>query len=154
MLVALLGFIAAARLLRARWRRVGRDPREGHHHRPLRAAGGHTPAGLRYMRRMGYDMRCFSSDVLALAVAGCVRIHRDKGFLKDDWRLERDGPARWPTLHEPAARCSARLFADGPTLVLKNKNATTVAGARAAHSKALERAAAAALLQAQRRQHR
>ena len=41
--------------------------------------------------RMGYDMRCFSAEVLALAVAGCLRIVRDKGFFKDEWRLERTG---------------------------------------------------------------
>ena len=51
---------------------------------------------------MGYDMRCFSSDVLALAVAGCLRIVQDKGFFKDEWRLESTGAS--PPERASAAR--------------------------------------------------
>ena len=67
---------------------------------------GYSPAGLRFMQRMGYDMRCFSSDLLALAVAGKVRIHRDKRLLKDDWELERvDASAPSPLIAAAVTRC-------------------------------------------------
>jgi uncharacterized membrane protein len=64
---------------------------------------------------------------------------QDKGFFKDEWRLERtevDPPAS--ASHGQRALL-AGLFKDGkPTLVLKNTNASTVQGARRAHSKAIE----------------
>jgi uncharacterized membrane protein YgcG len=98
---------------------------------------GHTPASLRYLKRMAYDMRCFSSDLLALAVAGCVRIHREKRLLKDDWSLERTGTTDVP---HSQSTLLGKLFSTTPTLELKKSNATVVAGASRAHRQALERA--------------
>ncbi len=133
------------------WRRVGRDPSKGVIIARYEPPAGHTPASLRYLQRMGYDMRCFSSEVLALAVAGCLRIVREKRLLKDDWNLDR-----------MEQRCDARaagdsqrtlldrLFSGGrQSLELKNNNATTVSAAKNAHSSALDKRAAATLLQAQ-----
>ena len=136
-LVALLGLILLIVYCVREWARVGRDPRKGVIIARYEPPEGQTPASLRFLTRMGYDMRCFSSEVLALAVAGCLRIVRDKGFFKDEWRLERAGvPA------EGASACQRALFAglfkDGSPLVLKNTNASTVSGARRAHSKAIE----------------
>ncbi|MGH8235940.1 MAG: DUF2207 domain-containing protein, partial [Steroidobacteraceae bacterium] len=100
---------------------------------------GQTPSSLRFLMRMSYDMRCFSAEVLALAVAGCLRIVRDKGFFKDEWRLERTGTAPPEGAPHGQRALIARLFKDGePTLVLKNTNASTVSAARRAHSKAID----------------
>ncbi len=138
-LVALLGLILLLVYCVREWSRVGRDPNKGviiAHYEPPE---GQTPGSARFLMRMGYDMRCFSAEVLTLAVAGCLRIVQDKGFFKDEWRLER-------TQTDPPASASqgqrallAGLFKDGkPTLVLKNTNASTVQGARRAHSKAID----------------
>jgi uncharacterized membrane protein YgcG len=137
-LVALLGLILLIVYCVREWSRVGRDPRRGVIIARYEPPEGHTPASLRFLRRMGYDMRCFSADVLALAVAGCVRIVRDDGFFKDEWRLESTGTA-------PPAGSSAgqralvdRLFKGGErVLVLKKSNASTLSAARRAHSKAI-----------------
>jgi uncharacterized membrane protein YgcG len=139
-LVGLLGLILLIVYCVREWARVGRDPREGVIIARYEPPAGQTPASLRFLLRMGYDMRCFSSEVLALAVAGCLRIVRDKGFFKDEWRLER--AAVPPEGSPPAQRALfARLFKDGsPTLVLKNTNASTVSSARRAHSSAIDRA--------------
>lgn len=140
-LIALSGLIALLLYCVYEWRRVGRDPRKGVIIPRYQPRDGHTPAGLRYLRRMGYDMRCFSSDVLALAVGGQLRINRDKRFLKDEWRLDRDG-GRAASLPRPATPIQqtllTKLFAGGPSLVLRNTNAAIVQGARDAHRKALD----------------
>ncbi len=138
-LIALAGLIALLLFCVYEWRRVGRDPRKGVIIPRYQPRQGHTPAGLRYLRRMGYDMRCFSSDVLALAVGGHLRINRDKKFLKDEWRLDRNGAAELPRPATPIQQTLlTKLFTGGPSLVLRNTNATTVQGARDAHRKALD----------------
>ena len=132
-LIALLGFCVH------RWNRVGRDPKAGVIIARYDPPEGYSPAGLRFMRRMAYDTRCFSSDLLSLAVAGDVRIHRDKGLLKDDWELEKTPAVERPLLAEQRTLLS-KLFAGGASsLELKNTNATTVSGAQAAHAQVLER---------------
>jgi uncharacterized membrane protein YgcG len=120
------------------WSRVGRDPNKGIIIARYEPPAGQTPASLRFLMRMSYDMRCFSSEVLALAVAGCLRIVRDKGFFKDEWRLERAGVP--PESSSAGQRALfAGLFKGGgePQLVLKNTNASTVQSARSAHSRAI-----------------
>ncbi|MGJ4729344.1 DUF2207 domain-containing protein [Luteimonas sp. SDU101] len=134
LLVALLGLLVVAGYCGLRWHQVGRDPPAGvviaRYHPPE----GISPAGLRFIRRMGYDTRCFSADVLALAVAGAVRIERDKGLLSDHWRLERSGPA--PAGDEAALM---RLFASHAAVDLDKDNATLLQSATSEHRKALDR---------------
>lgn len=138
-LIALLGLILLLVYCVREWSRVGRDPRKGVIIARYEPPEGQTPASLRFLMRMGYDMRCFTSEVLALAVAGCLRIVRDKGFLKDEWRLESTGAAL-PEGSSTGQRALAEgLFKDGErTLVLKNTNASTLSAARSAHSKAID----------------
>jgi uncharacterized membrane protein YgcG len=147
-LIALCGFAVLLVFCLARWRKVGRDPPQGvvvvrydppEDSSPVAGApGGYAPADLRFVERMGYDNRCFSSDLLACAVDGLVRIHRDKHLLSDKWRLER--------LADPGAKVGAgqrllleKLFADGPELELANDNASTLRDAIAGHTGALEK---------------
>jgi len=129
-LVVLLGFCAR------RWHRVGRDPPAGTIIARYEPPEGHSPAGLRFMRRMGHDSRGFSADLLALAVDGRLRIHRDKRLLKDTWRLERL-PAQSETADEAQRGMLARLFAGGPELELDNSKASTMQAAQQAHARAL-----------------
>jgi uncharacterized membrane protein YgcG len=90
------------------------------------------------MRRMGYDARCFASDLLALAVAGRVRIRREDRLLKDDWHLEKTAPPAGGPPEAAQAALLARLFPGGRTeLELHKRNAAAVAGAQAAHRKSL-----------------
>jgi Predicted membrane protein (DUF2207) len=138
-LVGLLGLILLIVYCVREWSRVGRDPRKGVIIARYEPPDGQTPASLRFLMRMGYDMRCFSAEVLALAVAGCLRIVQDKGFFKEEWRLER-------TETDPPAGTSqgerallAGLFKGGkPVLELKKTNASTVQAAHRAHSKAID----------------
>jgi uncharacterized membrane protein YgcG len=88
-LVALMGLLALLLYTSRTWDRVGRDPAPGVIIPRYEPPAEQTPGSLRVMRRMGYDMRCFSADLLALAVAGHVRIHRDKKRFSENWKIER-----------------------------------------------------------------
>ncbi len=133
-LVALLGLAALLVFCVGRWRRVGKDPRAGVVIARYEPPAGYSPAGLRYMQRMGYDNRCFSADLLSLAVDGSLSIERDQGFLKDKWELQRTpGSNAAPGTEEQRALLS-RLFAGGSdTLELDNSNASEISRARQAH---------------------
>jgi len=137
-LIALLGLILLIVYCVREWSRVGRDPNKGVIIARYEPPAGQTPASLRFLMRMSYDMRCFSSDLLSLAVAGCLRIVQDKGFFKDEWRLERAGmPPEGSSLGQRAL--FAGLFKNNePVLELKKSNHATVSGARRAHSKAID----------------
>jgi uncharacterized membrane protein YgcG len=137
-LVALAGFAGLLGFCVRRWRQVGRDPRAGVIIPRYEPPASHAPADLRYVRRMGYDTRCFSSDVLALAVAGHLRIHHEDGWLRDGWGLERTGAGSPPA--DPSQRTLLdALFRGGAKRIeLKKSNATTLAAARQAHTSALE----------------
>lgn len=137
-LIALAALIALLVFCIRRWRRLGRDPRPGVIIVRYDPPAGYSPAGLRFMQRMAYDTRCFSADLLSLAVAGNVRIHREKGFLSDDWELEKTADTA-PVGTEEQRILQSHLFKNGNRkLELKNTNATTVSGAQSAHSVALE----------------
>ncbi|HUQ46830.1 MAG TPA: DUF2207 domain-containing protein [Gemmatimonadaceae bacterium] len=139
-LVALAGFIALILYMVRAWQRVGRDPQKGIVIARYEPRPGQTPAGLRFMEKMGYDMRCFTGDILALAVAGKLKIHKeDHRFLNDEWSLERiDGKSSAP-ISPGQQTLLAGLFPGGRgTLELKNTNASIVSAARSAHQKLLD----------------
>jgi hypothetical protein len=90
-LVALIGMIVLLIYTSTTWWRIGRDPRPGVIIPRYAPPANQTPGSIRFLRRMNYDMRCFSADLLALAVAGHVRIHRDKKRFSEKWKVERTG---------------------------------------------------------------
>ena len=135
-LVALLALLVLAVFCGRRWHRVGRDPKPGVVIARYEPPTGHTPGGLRYIRRMGPDNRAFSADLLALAVAGHLRIHRDNdGLLDDAWRIERLEAPGWRVPMDdllPVQRTMLEgLFEAGAVLELDNEQASIL---RAAHN--------------------
>lgn len=137
-LIALGGLALLLLFCVRRWRAVGRDPRPGVVVVRYDPPDDCSPADLRFVKRMGYDQRCFSSDLLACAVDGGVRIHRDKRLLKDKWRLERTGGI--PASATAAQRTLlAKLFSGSATeLDLDNSHASTFQAAIAAHTALLK----------------
>jgi len=135
-LVGLLGFYLWL------WRRIGRDPAAGTIIVQYEPAEGHSPAGLRFVRRYGYDAVCFSADAVALGVAGVLRIEREKGFFKDGWSLHRgDTPFKGSTSLASSMQTLAQtLFAGGPSSIkLDESNRVLLMGAKSAHEAALKR---------------
>lgn len=140
LLVALAGLAILLIGCFVRWHRVGRDPPAGVIIARYEPPAGHSPAALRYMRRMSYDTRCFSAGVLALGVAGRLRIDHDEAEdAEEPWSLTRTGEAT-AALPEDEAALLAGLFADGSDrLVLDNEQAQTLRQAQGAQQAVLER---------------
>jgi uncharacterized membrane protein YgcG len=137
-LLALAGLLGLLVYSGRKWHLVGRDPRPGIIIPRYRPPEGQSPAALRFVRRMGYDMRCFSSDVLALAVGGHVRVDRNERRLrKDEWALERVA-APGPGASTQGALFGRLFVGSKQRIELKDTNASTISAARAAHQKALE----------------
>jgi len=135
-LIVLAGLLLVLPFYLWRWNRRGRGPAPGTVIPRYQAPEGHPPGGVRYLRRMGYDHRCFAADAVDMGVAGILRIHRDMEGRKEMWRLERlEDP---PEGHDPAqAALHTALFEKGGSLELGDKNAARVSAARTAHNQAL-----------------
>lgn len=139
-LVALAGLILLLAFCVYEWRRVGRDPRKGIIIARYEPPAGQTPASLRYLRRMGYDTRCFSSAILALAVSGCLRIVREKRLLKDEWQLQPNPSSPAPADASQGVLVERLFKGRAEPLILKNSNAATVAAAMSGHNRMLDKA--------------
>ena len=165
-LIALCGLVVLLVFCIVRWHRVGRDPPPGVVVVRYEPPDDYSPADLRFLRRMSYDDRCFSSDLLASAVDGKVRIHKEGDSSSETWRLEYLGaPGESSTPGTGAAsdlrqalhllrtggrglesdgipgprRLLDALFKEGRELELDNSNATIVGNARMLHSLQLEK---------------
>ena len=142
-LIALAGLLVLLVYCVRTWRRIGRDPAKGVVFARYEPPAGFSPAGLRFMNRRSYDSRCFTADVLDMAVKGELRINRKKRLLSDAWSLERLAPA--PRDGDRAGRDPAQdkllnaLFTSRRSkLDLHKRNATTLQACNQAHSKALD----------------
>ena len=139
-LVALATLLAMGAFMLRRWQRVGRDPAPGIVIARYAPPDGYSPAALRFVRRMGSDTRCVTADILALAVAGHVRIVRDKALLKDTWTLQRQPRADGATLPASQRALLDTLFRKQEVLVLDTAQHAELQSAIAAQGKALEAA--------------
>ncbi|MEO6227776.1 MAG: DUF2207 domain-containing protein [Thermomonas sp.] len=136
-LIALLGLMFMLGYCLRRWIAVGRDPRAGIVITRYDPPAGYSPAALRFIKRMGHDNRAFSADVLALAVAGCLRIERTKEMFKDEWTLvceDVDPPANLPASERILLD---KLFDLDNVLILSDANASTMQAAQLGHNKTL-----------------
>lgn len=138
-LVALVGFVLLLAFYLWRWHRHGRDPAPGPVFAQYAPPEGKTPGGLRFLRRMAYDDRCFAADLVDMAVRGYLRIERDEGVLADRWRLSRLPGAEAARLGDSQRAIAARLFRKGDTVELTSGNASDIGGARSEQLKALMR---------------
>lgn len=141
LLIAWSGLLVLLAWCGLRWHAVGRDPAPGTVVVRYTPPPGVSPAGLRHIRRMGYDDRCFTADVLALAVAGELRIERDGRPPREHWQLHRTAPASdaAAAADEAAAALLRGLFADATSLALDAAAANRLQAAIRAHRVALDR---------------
>lgn len=138
-LIALIGLALLLAFYVLRWRRYGVDPQPGAIFARYQPPEGHSPAGIRFVRKMAYDERCFAADVVDMAVRGLLVIER----------LDQDGSERWLLRRRPdgdPARLTAaqqmlagRLFDGAQTITLTDQQATRVRMSRARHMKALSK---------------
>jgi hypothetical protein len=139
-LVALVGLALLLTYCVRRWRAVGRDPRAGVIIARYEPPADWSAAELRYLRRGGYDTRCFTSDLLTMAVAGRVVIEReDRLLLSDRWHLERSGDTADPSGPASASALLSSLFSGGKLkLELDNDHASHFQNVQRTHKKAIE----------------
>jgi hypothetical protein len=146
-LLALLALLGTGFYAGRRWQAVGRDPKPGIVIARYEPPRGYSPAALRFVRKMGGDNRCVTSDLLSLAVAGCLRIEREKGLLGDDWSLRRLHPWETPALAASQRALLSGLFKAGDTLELEKGNASLLQAAIGAQKNVLEEAYAGRMFQ-------
>jgi uncharacterized membrane protein YgcG len=117
-LVVLLGFYLWA------WFRVGRDPAKGTIIPLYSPPAGFSPAGVRFVSRMGYDDKAFAAAVVDMAVKGGVLIQEDGG----DYTLVRRDAAPG-ALSRDEQLVTAQLFSGSQSVKLETENHTKIKSA-------------------------
>jgi uncharacterized membrane protein YgcG len=117
-LVLLLGFYLWT------WYQVGRDPAKGTIIPLYSPPRGFSPAGVRFVSRMGFDDKAFAAAVVDMAVKGAVQIQEDGG----DYTLVRRDAGQAP-LSRGEQLIAAQLFLHGGSVKLENTNHTKIKGA-------------------------
>ena len=115
------------------WYRVGRDPAGGTIIPLYSPPAGFSPAGVRFVSRMGYDDKAFAAAVVDMAVKGGVLIKEDDG----DYTLVRKEGAMG-ALSRDEQLVTAQLFSGGKSVKLENTNHTRIKAAIDALKKNLQ----------------
>ena len=123
-----------------RWHRVGRDPQAGTRIARYAPPEGYSPGELRYLLRGKSDMRCVTSDLLALAVADHIRLECEPRMLfRDKWRIYRGPRAAEPPEHPSARTLLHALLPPGTAqLELNRRNTSVLQDAVRKHQRALD----------------
>jgi|GEM_PF-4879024 len=126
-------FVFTGAYLWLAWALFGRDPTAQAPVLSEEPPEGHSPGAIRYVKRMRYDSRCFTADVLQLAVDGHLRVIR-RGDTYELRKIE-SGSFRqsW------ASDLKQSLFRRGAFLLIERKNQEVIRDARTAHKKELKR---------------
>jgi uncharacterized membrane protein YgcG len=115
------------------WYRVGRDPASDTIIPLYSPPAGFSPAGVRFVSRMGYDDKAFATAVVDMAVKGGVLIQEDNG----DYTLVRKEGAMG-ALSRDEQLVTAQLFSGGKSVKLENQNHTRIRAAIDALKKNLQ----------------
>ena len=118
------------------WVKVGRDPKAGTIVPLYDPPDNMSPASMRYLEQMGFDDKCFTSDIMGLAAKGYLKIEQDGSHT---YRLiEKTDAGKFKgQLSSDEQLLKQRLFEDGSTLELKNTHASLISKAQKALSTSL-----------------
>ncbi len=117
-LIGLLGLAIVGVYYLVIWARVGRDPAKGVIIPLFEPPDGLCPASVRYVLRMGFDKKCFSSAVMDLAVKKHLAIDEDDG----KYSLTRIDDGDESLLSHGEKKVLAKLLGSGKTIELDNAN--------------------------------
>ncbi len=78
LLIAFAGFLLILLYYTVAWVRVGRDPEKGTIIPIYEPPAGLSASAMRFILRMGFDMKCFAAAVISLAVKGQATIEETK----------------------------------------------------------------------------
>ncbi len=140
-LMALGALILMFGYLFLRWTQIGRDPPAGIIISRYEPPAGYSPAALRFIRKMAADDRCFTADLVALAVQGLIHIKSEKKLLgSDKWTLERTGTKATSNLPASQRALLEDLFDGGNILPVTPANRTQFMSAKLTQTKVMEKA--------------
>jgi uncharacterized membrane protein YgcG len=106
------------------WSAVGRDPQRGVVMALYEPPANLSPAGMRYLQRMGFDNKTFSAAILDMAVRGFLTIKQQAG----SYTLYTTGKPD-SLLSEDERLVAASLFAGREQIWLHNENHLAIHGA-------------------------
>jgi hypothetical protein len=132
--VLAIGLMILVGFLYLQWRRVGRDPKGGVIIPEYDPPADVSPAAARYIRRMGYDDRCFAADIVDLGVCGAMKIVNTGKSSYSVQRASKSGskvPASAQVLYD-------RLLGSQNSLDFENSNHEIIGSARREHEKFLK----------------
>jgi uncharacterized membrane protein YgcG len=117
------GFLLVTLYYLVTWVRFGRDPARGTIIPLFEPPLGLDAAGLRYVRDMAYDERCFTAALVGLAAKGWARISEEGGTYTLTRSAERHTPLG------PAERRVNSTLLSEPEIELKQKNHSKISSA-------------------------
>ena len=116
------------------WNRVGRDPEKGVIIPLFEPPQGFSPAGTRFLMRLGFDNKAFTAAVVDMAVKGYLTIEENDG----DYILRKRNNLEAP-LSSGERKLAGSLFSGlGDAVELKNENHTVIGKARDALKSTLD----------------
>jgi uncharacterized membrane protein YgcG len=131
-LLGLCGFFYIA------WQRAGRDPRAGTVVPLFSPPDDLSPAGMRYLTKMGSDNRTFAAALVDMGVRGHIRMIEEEGgwLSRDKTRLERlVNSNQLPPDEEAALR---NLLSIGESIMMEQKNHEKFAAAKSSLAEVLK----------------
>jgi uncharacterized membrane protein YgcG len=115
-LIGLLGFISALIYYLVTWNFVGRDPRKGAIFPQWEIPPDLNAADIRFLYKLGYDKKTFTSMLVGMAIKGLVEIEYSES---GKYTLVRKEAAKAEPLEEELMQI---LFQSGDKLVVKQDN--------------------------------
>ncbi|MCU7938604.1 MAG: DUF2207 domain-containing protein [gamma proteobacterium symbiont of Bathyaustriella thionipta] len=127
------GFFILIIYLLFAWFKVGKDPDEGVIYPRYQPEKMHSPASMRFVKRMGYDNKSFAAALVNMAVKGYVDIS-DSGR---HFSIKKTGKKALLSLGESAI--ARNLFQNNDQVILKQSEHKIIGIALKAHKKVLKR---------------
>ncbi len=121
---ALIGLLALLLYYLVAWALTGKDPPRGTIIPLFQPPKGFSPAGLRYLVKMGYDHQAFAAALIDMAVKGFLKIREAAGV----YTLEKIGAGE-NLLAGDEQKIAARLFKTADVLELRQKNRSRIRAA-------------------------
>ena len=125
LVVALCGLIVLLGYYLLAWWKVGRDPSEGAIIPRYAPPKGVSPAGMRFVQKMGFDKKALAVAVVSMAVKGFLTIAEDSD---GDYSLEITG-SHSSSLSPGEAKVARHLFPPGKRSITLKKTSHNRVGA-------------------------
>ena len=123
------------------WLRVGRDPEPGIIIARYTPPAGYAPSELRFIRKMNFDDRCFTADLVDMAIKGLIRISNTPKLLDSkEWMLQRADTPLPNDLPNVQRTLYQKLFAIDRLLSVTPENREKLMGAKLVQLKSLNTA--------------